>query len=117
MTGFKPYIPNTDSFKQLDESKGRKFYRVQKGRGENVTVVSPTQQTVERAKLDLQRQMEERNQPGPGINSSIKRKRPQSKASRRPRITKKKKPTKRVGKAKPVTTQSICKTKRKYKRS
>ena len=74
MTTFVPYIPSSTKFENLDLTGNdrRRFYTV-KGTSSNpeIKLISPSQQIVERAKMDLEREA--------GINiSQRKRKRPQS---------------------------------------
>lgn len=97
MTAWSPYIASAQVFEKLDEKHGKRFYPVQKGGGPSVKLVSPTQQTVEMAKMDIKRQIQEAGNVGPGINSSVKRKRPQSTTRRRTvkKAAKKKSPTKK----------------------
>lgn len=114
---YKQYIASTGSFKNLDEKRGMKFYRM-KGNGPAINIVSPTQQSVERAKMDIKRQIAEKApNAGPGINSTVKPKKTQSR-SKRGRVKKSKKKSKKKGRPaqKTVSRQEICKTKRKYKR-
>lgn len=98
MTSWETYVPNSSSFHNLDEKRHKKFYRLQKGSGPAIKIVSPTQDTVERARLDLKRQIEDQGLVGPGINSNPKTNMRQ-KRKRRGRVQRKK-PTKRAGKAK-----------------
>lgn len=113
MTSYIHWLPSNKAFENLGEKRGRRFHSVQKGAGPSIQLVSPTQQTVERAKMDLKHQMEESGQVGPGINSAVTRKRKQSAPGRRrvkkKKITKPKKTKPKKTQRKNAKTTKICK--------
>ena len=82
MTSYISYIPDSTAFKNIEHSnKGRpKFFLSQKGSGSPpIKLVTPTEQTVERAKADLKRNKDLTIPTYRGINSiSSSRKRSHS---------------------------------------
>ena len=57
---FVPYEPSSHPWLNLQQQPyGKKFYDIQKGGGNPIKVVTPAAANVERAKMDLKRQMSE----------------------------------------------------------